>query len=251
MSSSNLCRRTAVHVEPGRFAPDAWVVRTGNPLLTPLADTGRFVVQDEASQIVATLVSAKSGERVLDACASPGGKTTAIAAAMHDDGLIVATDVRGRRVDLLARTVRLSGAQSVKIVQADAAALPLTSSFDWVLLDVPCSGLGTIRRDPDVRWRRSEADLARLAGAQRQMLAETARVLRPGGRLVYSTCSSEPEENEDVIAAFLAEGGFRPFHPRDLPVPIQELINPAGHLRTYPHRDGLEAFFGAILVKDN
>jgi 16S rRNA (cytosine967-C5)-methyltransferase len=142
-----------VQVERGHFAPDAWLVRTGNPLLTPLADTGRFVVQDEASQIVATLVAAKSGDRVLDACASPGGKTTAIAAAMHDEGLIVATDVRGRRVDLLARTVRLSGARSVKIVQADAAALPLTSSFDWVLLDVPCSGLGTIRRDPDVRWR--------------------------------------------------------------------------------------------------
>ena len=83
------------------------------------------------------------------------------------------------------------------------------------------------------------------------MLAETARVLRPGGRLVYSTCSSEPEENEDVVAAFMAEGGFRPIQPRDLPGPIQSLINPAGHLRTYPHRDGLEAFFGAILVKDN
>ena len=85
-----------VQVEPGRFALDAWIVRTGNPLLTPLADTGRFVVQDEASQIVAALVSAKRGERVLDACASPGGKTTAIAAAMHDEGLIVATDVRGK-----------------------------------------------------------------------------------------------------------------------------------------------------------
>ena len=83
------------------------------------------------------------------------------------------------------------------------------------------------------------------------MLDETARVLRPGGRLVYSTCSSEPEENEGVVAAFLAEGGFVPFHPRDLPVQIQGLINPAGHLRTYPHRDGLEAFFGAILVKNN
>ena len=165
-SGRSLVESLAVHgiqVEPGRFGPDAWIVRKGNPLLTPLADTGRFVVQDEASQLVAALVSAQSGERVLDACASPGGKTTAIAAAMDDEGLIVATDVRGRRVDLLARTVRLSGARSVKIVQADAAALPLTASFDWVLLDVPCSGLGTIRRDPDVRWRRSEADLARLA----------------------------------------------------------------------------------------
>jgi 16S rRNA (cytosine967-C5)-methyltransferase len=251
-SGNSLVESLAVHgiqVEPGRFGPDAWIVRKGNPLLTPLADTGRFVVQDEASQLIAALVSARSGERVLDACASPGGKTTAIAAAMDDGGLIVATDVRGRRVDLLARTVRLSGARSVKIVQADAAALPLTASFDWVLLDVPCSGLGTIRRDPDVRWRRSEADLARLAAAERQMLRETARVLRPGGRLVYSTCSSEPEENEEVVARFVAESGFRPVTPRDLPAPIQTLINPAGHLRTFPFRDGLEAFFGAILAK--
>jgi len=238
-----------VQVEPGRFAADAWVVRKGNPLLTPLAETGLFVVQDEASQLVASLVSAERGQRVLDACASPGGKTTAIAAAIDDRGLIIATDVRGRRVDLLAKTVRLSGARSVKIVQADAAALPLLASFDWVLLDVPCSGLGTIRRDPDVRWRRTEADLPRLAAAQRQMLRETARVLRPGGRLVYSTCSSEPEENEDVVAAFVAESGFRPVPARDLPAPIQSLINPAGHLRTYPFRDGLEAFFGAILAK--
>jgi 16S rRNA (cytosine967-C5)-methyltransferase len=239
-----------VLVEPGRFAPDAWVVQKGNPLHTPLAETGLFVVQDEASQLVACLVAAHGGDRVLDACASPGGKTTAIAAAMGDHGLIVATDVRGRRVDLLARTVRLSGARSVKIVQADAAALPLTASFDWVLLDVPCSGLGTIRRDPDVKWRRTEADLPRLALTQGQLLSETSRVLRPGGRLVYSTCSSEPEENEDVIDRFIADSGFRPVRPRDLPSPVQPLINDAGHLQTLPFRDGLEAFFGAILQKD-
>jgi len=238
-----------VQVLPGRFAPDAWVVRKGNPLLTPLADTGAFVVQDEASQLVASLVSARAGERVLDACASPGGKTTAIAAAMGDRGLIVATDVRGRRVDLLARTVRASGAHSVKIVQADASALPLRATFDWVLLDVPCSGLGTLRRDPDVRWRRSETDLVRLAASQRQMLEETARVLAPGGRLVYSTCSSEPEENEDVVAALVAGGALKPVAPRDLPAAVQPLVNAAGHLRTFPFRDGLEAFFGAILTR--
>jgi 16S rRNA (cytosine967-C5)-methyltransferase len=238
-----------VAVDAGRFASDALVVRAGNPLLTPLADTGLFVVQDEASQVVASLVAAEPGERVLDACASPGGKTTAIAAAIGDRGLIIATDVRGRRVDLLATTVRLSGARSVRIVQADAAALPLAASFDWVLLDVPCSGLGTIRRDPDVRWRRSEADLPILAAAQLQMLMETASAVRPGGRLVYSTCSSEPEENEEVVARFLSGGEFRPVPAQYLPARMQSLVDAAGHLRTYPFRDGLEAFFGAVLAK--
>ena len=168
---------------------------------------------------------------------------------MGDRGLIVATDVRGRRVDLLARTVRASGARSVKIVQADASALPLRAGFDWILLDAPCSGLGTLRRDPDVRWRRSESDLPRLAASQRQMLEETARALAPGGRLVYSTCSSEPEEDEDVVAAFVASGAFKPAPPRDLPAAVQPLVNDAGHLRTFPFRDGLEAFFGAILTR--
>ena len=238
-----------VSVARGRFAPDALVVWSGNPLLTPIADSGDFLVQDEASQLVACLVGARSGQRVLDACASPGGKTTAIAAAMNDGGLIVATDVRGRRVDLLARTVRQSGAKSIRIVQADASALPLTPAFDWILLDVPCSGLGTLRRDPDVKWRRSESDLPRLAAAQQQLLAETATVLRPGGMLVYSTCSSEPEENEDVVAKFLSGGAFRPVAPVDLPPQVQPLVDTAGHLRTFPFRDGLEAFFGAILRK--
>ena len=145
--------------------------------------------------------------------------------------------------------MRRSGARSIRIVQADAAALPLAPSFDWVLLDVPCSGLGTIRRDPDVRWRRSEADLQRLATAQLEMLTETARAVRPGGRLVYSTCSSEPEENEDVVARFMSGGGFRPVPAQYLPARMHSLVNAAGHLRTYPFRDGLEAFFGAVLAK--
>ncbi|HET7218305.1 MAG TPA: 16S rRNA (cytosine(967)-C(5))-methyltransferase RsmB [Vicinamibacterales bacterium] len=260
--------KNGVRAERGRYAADALVIVDGNPLLTPLADEGLFFVQDEASQLVAAMVAAREGDRVLDACASPGGKTTAIAAAMHDRGLIVATDVRGRRVDLLARTVEASGASCIRVVQADAGALPFdhaaldgsANGFDWILLDAPCSGLGTIRRDPDLRWRRSEEDFARLSAMQLAMLRETARVLRPGGRLVYSTCSSEPEENEDVVAAFLADGpvGVRPQfvggRPQDVAetaraVVSPQLVNAAGHLRTYPFRDGLEAFFAAILVK--
>jgi len=239
-----------VVTEPTRFAPQGLVVRSGNPLLTPLAAGGLFLVQDESSQLVALLTAVAPGERVLDACASPGGKTTAMAAAMENRGLIVATDVRGLRVDLLARTVRAAGTTCVRIVQADAAhALPFGQRFDCVLLDAPCSGLGTLRRDPDIRWRRTEASLPALAAVQLAMLGRTADAVEPGGRLIYATCSSEPDENEEVVSRFLAD---RPdfFHtPSRLPDGLQRFVGTDGYFRTFPFRDQLEPFFAAMLVK--
>jgi 16S rRNA (cytosine967-C5)-methyltransferase len=129
-----------------------------------------------------------------------------MAAAMHDSGVIVACDVRAPRVTLLRQTVAASGAARVPIVHLDTAGeLPFTATFDRVLVDAPCSGLGTLRRDPDIRWRRTEADLPGLAAAQQRLLARAARVVVPGGRLVYATCSSEPEENAAVVDAFLRD----------------------------------------------
>jgi 16S rRNA (cytosine967-C5)-methyltransferase len=251
-----LADRLAAHeisVSPGRFAPDALIVESGQPLgLAPgLIDDGSFVVQDEASQIVSLLVDARAGDRILDCCASPGGKTTAIAAAMSDRGLIVAADVRQRRIDLLRRTVTSSGATTVRIVQADAAApLPFSSPFGRVLLDAPCSGLGTLRRDPDIRWRRREEDLAILAAAQSQMLGHAAACVAPGGRLVYATCSSEPEENERVVDDFLAStDSFALVDARTIAGVAADVVDPRGCLRTLPHRHGLEAFFGAVLQR--
>ena len=220
--------------EPGPHAPDALIVRQGNPVGSPLHDEGLFVIQDEASQAVAHYAAAGNGERILDACASPGGKTLILAAA-NRKGLIVASDVRGRRVDLLRRTVDRSGARNVAIVQADAARpLPFGVVFDRVLLDVPCSGLGTVRRDPDIKWRRQPSDLPALASAQLRMLEHAAGVLKAGGALVYATCSSEPEENEHVVEEFRRR--HPQFHLETAP------------LATLPFRDGLEAFFAAILV---
>ena len=255
-------RAAGVETTPTRFAPDGLVVRSGNPLGSDLefpdlggasgrnsrSDPG-FVVQDEASQLVAVVAGATAGERVLDACAAPGGKTTAMAADMEDRGLLIASDVRPRRVRLLADAVRRSGAQCVRVIQANAAqALPFADVFDLVLIDAPCSGLGTLRRDPDIKWRRSADEFPALSSLQLRILTSAAAVVRPGGRILYSTCSSEFEENDEVVERFLAvHPGFR---KTALPFPsVPELVGRDGYFRTLPFRDGLDAFYAASVVK--
>jgi len=249
------------------YAPDGVRVVRGRPLSTP--HEGTFVVQDEASQLVTLLAGSAPGPRVLDTCASPGGKATAIAAALPGDGRLIACDVRDRRIDLLRSTIEATGAQHILVVQADLLQpLPFApvspdatrlsgrifsagGGFDCVIVDAPCSGLGTLRRDPDIRWRRREEDLSQLAAAQRRMLDHAAAVVAPGGRLIYATCSSEPEENELVANAFLTDhADFRHVsagsaHPA-LPLAI---IDDAGDLRTEPHRHGLESFYGRVMSR--
>jgi 16S rRNA (cytosine967-C5)-methyltransferase len=241
-----------VRLRPGLFAPDALVVEEGHPLRSPGAEQGWFVVQDEPSQLVALVASPEPGARVLDACAAPGGKTTAMAASMDGRGLLIACDVRDRRIQLLRRTVDASGAGNVRLVQADLLQpLPFLRGFDLVVVDAPCSGLGTLRRDPDIRWRRREADLPILAAAELAMLRHAAEAVMPGGRLIYATCSSEPDENEDVVDAFLATASeFVPLDLRDAsPQVPAAVIDERGHLRTEPHVHGLEAFFGASFAR--
>ncbi len=244
-----------VLVSPARFAPHALSVVRGQPLRTPLAAIGAFVVQDEASQLVCLAASVQPGQLVLDCCAAPGGKTTAMAAEMTDRGLIVAADVRRRRIALLKQTVAASRASIVRMARADLRQPPpFRPVFDVVLVDAPCSGLGTLRRDPDLRWRRVEADLPRLASDQGRLLASASMAVRPGGRLVYATCSSEPEENEQVVEAFL--GTHPSFRALDLGDDRRwhegerlSLLDGSGRLRTLPHLHGLEAFFAAALER--
>jgi len=237
-----------VETEPASVAPDGLIVTAGNPLRRP-AD-GLFFVQDEASQLVALVAGAQPGERVLDLCASPGGKTTAMAADMEDRGVIVASDVRPRRLRLLHDTVRLSGSRHTHIVQVPGRGpLPFTDAFDCVLVDAPCSGLGTIRRDPDIRWRRREAELTTLARDQEDLLARAAGAVATGGRLVYATCSSEPEENEQVVDRFMDQHpGFELTSLAPHPV-LGRFADSRGMFRTLPFAHGLEAFFAAVLVR--
>jgi 16S rRNA (cytosine967-C5)-methyltransferase len=175
-----------------------------------------------------------------------------MAADMDDRGLLVACDVRAKRVSLLHDTVRLSGARCIRLARVPASgALPFAPMFDRVLVDAPCSGLGTIRRDPDIRWRRHEEDLAALAADQLALLERAAPVVRPGGRLIYATCSSEPEENEAVADAFLSR------HPQfalvdlrtEAPAFLHPMLDDRGMLRTLPFAHGLEAFYAAVVVR--
>jgi 16S rRNA (cytosine967-C5)-methyltransferase len=241
-----------VETTPTAFAPDGLVVTSGNPLAQ--RHDGRFVVQDEASQIIALAVDAQPGQRVLDLCAAPGGKTTALAAQVHTSGLVVACDVRDRRMRLLRDTIRVSRATNVELVHVDTrAAVPFREqAFDRVFIDAPCSGLGTLRRDPDIKWRRQEADLAGLAERQQTLLARASVAARPGGRVIYATCSSEPEENDGVVDSFLET--HREFAlvdaRRTLDARLHALVDGRGFLRTSPPQ-GLEAFFAAVLERQH
>jgi 16S rRNA (cytosine967-C5)-methyltransferase len=245
--------RQEVITHRGHFAPNALIVDEGHPLRSPESTAGLFVVQDEASQLVTLLGGDHPGPLVLDTCASPGGKTTAFAATAGQGALVVACDVRDRRMALLRQTVLASGASNIRLVQADLLdALPFSDErFATVIVDAPCSGLGTLRRDPDIRWRRSEADLPVLAADQRRMLRHAAAVVAPGGRLVYATCSSEREENEQVAESFLRESPtFRSLDARTVQAQLpRETVDAAGHLRTEPDRHGLEGFFGAVFER--
>jgi 16S rRNA (cytosine967-C5)-methyltransferase len=204
-----------------------------------LAERGLLYVQDAASQLVAHLAAAEG--LVLDACAAPGGKSLLMADIGGSRALVLAAEVSRRRLATLVRLRSRWGAANVLPLAADALRPPFApASFDAVLLDAPCSGLGTLARNPDVRWRLDRRDLARHAERQRALLEAVAALLRPGGRLVYAVCSVEPEETEDVLRPFLAA------HPEleqeALPA-WAEAFAEAGVVRTEPARDRTDAFF--------
>jgi 16S rRNA (cytosine967-C5)-methyltransferase len=244
-------RDEGIAAESSAFVRDAIALAPGalGRVSAALAET--FQVQDEGAQLVARYAGVHPGDRVLDVCAAPGGKTLVLA---HDLGTsasssLVAADRRAARVSLLARTLARAGLQ-VPVVALDAlGGLPFRDVFTCVVLDVPCSGLGTLRRDPDLKWSRTEGDLPRLAADAARMLENAAALVAPGGRLVYATCSSEPDENIDVVRAFLASmPAFALIRPGTAQVP-SAVVTEEGCLVTTPFEHGLDAFFAATLVR--
>jgi 16S rRNA (cytosine967-C5)-methyltransferase len=207
---------------------------------------GLFMPQSRAAMAVARVLAPEPGERVLDLCAAPGGKTTHLAALMRDQGELVAVERHTGRAQALRRTAARMGATSVEVRVADAAE-PAGGTYDRVLVDPPCSDLGTLASRPDARWRKTADQPERLARTQGAILRAGADALAPGGTLVYSTCTISPAENERVIDAFLAER--EEFEADDLrqEVPVWQHPSVPFHLQTLPHRDGTEGFFIARL----
>ena len=235
-------RAAGAEVVPSRVAAGAWRVSGAGRALGELAASGKIYVQDEASQLAALLLHVQAGQRVLDLCAAPGSKTTQIADLSKDSAIIVAADLHEHRLKTLVSSANLQGLGSIHCVVLDGLqALPLLQdSFDRVLVDAPCSGTGTLRRNPEIRWRISPADIEDLARRQKELLFNAAPLVRPGGRLVYSTCSIESEENEEVAQAFLESN--EAFKLVDLTV-AAGLQSSLGAVRTWPQREGTDGFF--------
>ncbi len=219
----------------------------GQPSQDPAFLDGRLTVQDEASQLVVELLDPQPDERVLDLCAAPGTKSTAIAERVGPGGRVLALDRHARRLGLVSRDARRLGLPWIETQERDAT-LPLDDlagdgPFDRVLVDAPCTGIGSLRRNPDARWRVKAGDARRLAETQRALLARAASVLRPGGTLVYSTCSFEPAENEAVVRAVLEDSDrLRPCAPEVASAAVRPRIDADGYLRLWPHRDDTDGF---------
>jgi len=213
---------------------------------------GLFAVQDEASQMVAFLLDPQPGERVLDTCAAPGGKATHLAQLMGNQGELLAMDNSASKLPLILESSVRLGITNIRTRAADllqSAALP-AAAFDRVLLDAPCSGLGVIRRNPEAKWRLTSDDITRLAAVQKTMLKNAVRLLKPGGVLVYSTCSTTLQENEEVVRDFLSRHSDCMIEDLKKVCPeYRELFTEDGMFRAWPHRHGMDGFFAARLRK--
>ena len=249
--------------KPTTISPFGIMLEDGGPVpALPGFQEGAFYVEDEAAQLVPLLLDPRPGETVLDTCAAPGGKSTHLAELMQNKGTIYAVDRSGARLDLVRTNCRRLGIQNVVPIAGDirelrewvpsmkqsAAGQPLV---DRILVDAPCSGLGVLRRHPEAKWRKDEQSLPRHQSLQWQILEAVAPCLRPGGVLVYSTCSTEPEENEDVIERFCrAHAEFqRESVSSWLPSAAQEFVTEQGALSTVGNRFSMDGFYAARLRK--
>lgn len=236
------------------FSPDGLILNNaGEPLQkTGFFQEGYLRLQDEAAQLISYLVNPKSAESILDICAGTGGKTTHLAAIMKNNGKILATDYDLKKIEGLKKDATRLGITIIETRHADLTnSMPesLKEKFDHVLVDAPCSGLGTLRRNPEIKWRITAANLINFTQTQNDILQNASLAVRKGGHLIYCTCSLLPQENENVTAAFLKLNPHFSVCPPPESIPSQ-LIDPKGYFRTYPHLHNMDGFFAAIFKRN-
>ena len=241
-------------VDPTPYSPLGLRRASRAPLFQTAAfRDGLFEVQDEGSQLLGLLVEARRRETVVDYCAGAGGKALQLAAQMANSGTVYAFDVAAHRLERIRPRLRRAGVDNVQPIAISGADDPrvrrLEGKADRVLVDAPCSGTGTLRRNPDIKWR--PLDLEALTAGQNRILAAAATLLRPGGRLVYATCSLLREENEEIVDAFLAaQPGFHRIPVSDILARRQVALPATGDaLRLWPHRHGTDGFFAAVVER--
>lgn len=245
-----------VEFEPGRLARDAITMRGSDVAKTKAFQNGWISLQDEASQIIPLLLRLKAGESVLDVCAPPGGKTMALARKAGPAGLVVAADRRENRLRAMRERLARAHVSNVKMIALDGtASLPFRAKFDRILVDAPCSGTGTLSRNPEIRWKLKPTDLLELHTRQMMLLNSALECLAPEGRLVYSTCSLESEENEGVVSEVL--GAHPEFQAIQAEIPagalvegvlVETLVDSSGAFRTFPPQHATDGFFAAVLA---
>ncbi|GAB4272821.1 MAG: 16S rRNA (cytosine(967)-C(5))-methyltransferase RsmB [Deferrisomatales bacterium] len=248
-------RRDGIEAFPGAFGPEAvGLTGAGDPRQVPLVRRGAALVQDQASQLVAHWLAPEPGWHILDACAAPGLKATHLLALAGSEAEVTALEIHPHRARAIAALGERLGCRGLFPVAADARTFACRRAFDAALVDAPCSGLGVLARTPEAKWRRRESDLVELPPLQLAILERAAEAVRPGGVLVYATCTTLRAENEAVVAAFLAKHpDYAPDPPPPGPVAWGELVGPDGFLRTYPGpatgagARALDGFFAARL----
>jgi len=247
--------REGVKASPCLLSPVGLVFESVDrpPESLPSYREGLWLFQDEAAQLAPCLLPVGPGQRVLEIGAGRGGKTTHLGEMLHNQGRVLALDYHRQRLSRLGENLKRWGLTCAQPLRADATRpLPVRpGSLDAVLIDAPCSALGILRRHPEIKTRLEEADLATFPPRQRRMLEEAAPLLKPDGHLLYITCTTEPEENEDLITGFLRDHPeFHLTHEPDLlPPPAREFLQAPGFFRTSPVQHGLDGFFAALMVR--